>query len=66
MTALPPQPRTRRGLLKLLASWRPSHHKSGTFTYGVLLPAIFITLALLTLGLVAFAAGVLLRIIPYR
>jgi len=56
----------RNRLTKLLASWHPYRHRSGTFTYDVLLPAILIIVVLFTLGLVAFAAGILLRIVPYR
>ena len=65
MTARPSQPRTRRGLLKLPGGWRRSR-KSGKFLYDALLPAVLVLLGLVTLGLVLFAAGVLLRIIPYR
>ena len=59
------QAQRRSRLIKLPASWRPSRQRSGTFRYDVLLPAIFITLAVFTVGLIAFAMGILLKIIPY-
>ena len=65
MTDRPPEPRQRRRLLKTPGGWRPSR-KSGKLLYDSVLPAVFVALGLLTLGLVLFALGILLRIIPYR
>ena len=60
-----PQNRRRHWFIKLPAGWRPIR-RSGTFLDDALLPALLLVLALFTIGLIVFAAGILLGIIPYK
>ena len=59
------RPRSRARIIKLPAGWRPAR-KTGNFLNDALLPAFLVLLALFTVGLIVFAAGVLLGIIPYE
>ncbi|MBI4236483.1 MAG: hypothetical protein HY688_03910 [Chloroflexi bacterium] len=50
--------------IRVPEGWRVVR-RSGTFLYDSLVPIAFVLLGLVTLGLIAFAAGVLLGLIPY-
>ena len=60
-----PNPRGRARFIKLPAGWR-STRRSGSILYDAFLPALLLLLVLFTLGLIVFAAGILLGIISYK
>lgn len=64
-TGMPPAKARRRSWpIRVPADWRVVR-RSGTPLYDLLVPGAFVLLALVTLGIVAFAIGVLVGLVPW-